>query len=479
MVAFNVLETQFQMFITSRLYLDDEYVAMIRSYFIQYTQQAIPEFCDTLIQHLESVKKSIDERTQHKRKYDSWVNERQMQTIEEKVDMSKPLDASLVDTESSGTESKEQDTSSKSGNDAHTDDADIRPIYDEEPMAEERKVASAKPHHKIASSNSRNSSKNMSRFSPNDMVHNHYLEEAKKKTQERRNGGAKSGEGRGLRKRVVLPTSFTTGPRYMMQNYQDAMDLCRAYGNPDLFITFTSKTKWLEISEMMAFVPGQISHDRQEVGTQFFKMKLTDMLDDLKKCCYKCGKKTRKLYQMIFSIKSVNFSGDQKDILIQNYNLMIEIKKNDCTCSCILGKSEDEYLKERAILAPWNDDADAINAYMFKMLPCEFVTYNSADKVCKASTETLDQEHLYLIEFLNSLNFQGKKPHAMNLKKELPIMLLRNVNPIQGLCNGTRLIITDLGQFVIRAKILTGLNMGETVLILRITLTSTQTQWPS
>nr|GEW76295.1 hypothetical protein [Tanacetum cinerariifolium] len=94
-----------------------------------YTQQSILEFRDTLIQHLESVKKSIDERVQLKRKYDSWVNKRQMQTTEEKVDMSKALDASSVDTESSRTESKEQDTNSRSGNDAHDDDADIRPIY--------------------------------------------------------------------------------------------------------------------------------------------------------------------------------------------------------------------------------------------------------------------------------------------------------------------------------------------------------------
>ncbi|GKE45738.1 hypothetical protein Tco_1473022 [Tanacetum coccineum] len=37
----------------------------------------------------------------------------------------------------------------------------------------------------IASSESRNSSKNMPRFSSNDMVHNHYLDEARKKTQKR------------------------------------------------------------------------------------------------------------------------------------------------------------------------------------------------------------------------------------------------------------------------------------------------------
>nr|GEW43925.1 integrase, catalytic region, zinc finger, CCHC-type, peptidase aspartic, catalytic [Tanacetum cinerariifolium] len=141
MAAFNELKTQFQMFITNRDCLNDEYVAMTRSYFIQYTGHAILEFHDTLIQHLESVKKSIDERVQLKREYDSWVNERQMQTTEEKVDTSQALDASSVDTESSMTESKEQDISSRAGNDAHADDADIRPIYDEEPMAEVQTTA--------------------------------------------------------------------------------------------------------------------------------------------------------------------------------------------------------------------------------------------------------------------------------------------------------------------------------------------------
>ncbi|GJY52899.1 hypothetical protein Tco_0444563, partial [Tanacetum coccineum] len=124
------------MFIKSRIYQDDEYVVITRNYFLQYTQLEIPEFLNTLIQHMKSIKKSIDERARHKREYDSWVNERKMQTTEEKVDRSKALDASLVDTENSGTESKEQDTCSRSGNDAHADDADIKPIYDEELMAE-------------------------------------------------------------------------------------------------------------------------------------------------------------------------------------------------------------------------------------------------------------------------------------------------------------------------------------------------------
>ncbi|GJT03238.1 retrovirus-related pol polyprotein from transposon TNT 1-94 [Tanacetum coccineum] len=59
------------------------------------------------------------------------MNERQIQTTEDKVDTGKAVDASLVNIESIGTESKEQDTSSRSGNDAHANDADIIPIYDE------------------------------------------------------------------------------------------------------------------------------------------------------------------------------------------------------------------------------------------------------------------------------------------------------------------------------------------------------------
>ncbi|GJW76909.1 hypothetical protein Tco_0138591 [Tanacetum coccineum] len=58
-------------------------------------------------------------------------------TTRKKTDTSNALDAldaSSVIIESNGTESKEQDTSSRSGNDAHVDDAEIRPIYDEEPM---------------------------------------------------------------------------------------------------------------------------------------------------------------------------------------------------------------------------------------------------------------------------------------------------------------------------------------------------------
>nr|GEU77147.1 hypothetical protein [Tanacetum cinerariifolium] len=136
MASFKVLKTQFQMFIKSHIYLDDEYGIMRRKYFIKYTQLKVLEFGDTLIQHIDYVKMSIKKRALHKREYDSRVNERQMQTTDEKVDTSKALDSSLVDIKSNRIESKKQDTSSKSSNDIDADDAYIRPIYDEEPMSE-------------------------------------------------------------------------------------------------------------------------------------------------------------------------------------------------------------------------------------------------------------------------------------------------------------------------------------------------------
>ncbi|GJR42676.1 hypothetical protein Tco_1310779 [Tanacetum coccineum] len=136
MAAFKVLETQFQMFIKSQIYLDDEYVIMTRKYFLEYTQLKIQEFLNTLIQHMESVKKSINEIEVHQRKYDNIVDERQMQTTEEKVDTNKALDTSLAITECSRTNMEKQDRSSRLENDADADDAYIKPVYDEEPMAE-------------------------------------------------------------------------------------------------------------------------------------------------------------------------------------------------------------------------------------------------------------------------------------------------------------------------------------------------------
>ncbi|GKB19048.1 hypothetical protein Tco_0852971, partial [Tanacetum coccineum] len=77
-----------------------------------------------------------DERAKHKREYDKRMNDRMMQSKEGNVDSSKALDAGLVVTESNETESERHVLSSRSGNDTHTDDADINSVNDKQPMAE-------------------------------------------------------------------------------------------------------------------------------------------------------------------------------------------------------------------------------------------------------------------------------------------------------------------------------------------------------
>nr|GFA64252.1 hypothetical protein [Tanacetum cinerariifolium] len=108
---------------------------MTDMYFVAYTGIEVKHFRDTLLQHMGNVKKSVFERARHQKQYDRRVNKRLMQTQKSKIDMGKAVNDDLVVTESSGTESEVQDDNSRSGNDTDANDADIRPIYDEEPMA--------------------------------------------------------------------------------------------------------------------------------------------------------------------------------------------------------------------------------------------------------------------------------------------------------------------------------------------------------
>lgn len=52
-------------------------------------------------------------------------------------------------------------------------------------------------------------------------------------------------------RRIVLPPSFTGGKRYMFNNCQDAMAICKSFGYPDLFITVTCNSNWREIQDFV------------------------------------------------------------------------------------------------------------------------------------------------------------------------------------------------------------------------------------
>ena len=86
-----------------------------------------------------------------------------------------------------------------------------------------------------------------------------------------------------------------------------------------------------------------------------------------------------------------------------------------------------------------------------------------------------DENSIYPVEFLNEYQSNNLPQHKLKLKKNAVIMLLRNINTSQGLCNGTKLIISEFKKHVIEAKNITGKNVGTKVYILRITFQTDHT----
>ncbi|XP_076950681.1 uncharacterized protein LOC143623726 [Bidens hawaiensis] len=81
--------------------------------------------------------------------------------------------------------------------------------------------------------------------------------------------------------RIILPSSFTGGARYMMQNYLDAMTLCKWYGYPDFFITVTCNPKWAEVQRFLKDTTLN-ADDRPDILCRMFKIKLDSLIKDLK-----------------------------------------------------------------------------------------------------------------------------------------------------------------------------------------------------
>ncbi|KAG6646090.1 hypothetical protein CIPAW_08G169300 [Carya illinoinensis] len=119
-------------------------------------------------------------------------------------------------------------------------------------------------------------------------------------------------------------------------------------------------------------------------------------------------------------------------------------------------------MMNRAILAPKNSYVDEINNLLIQRFPGEMKQYYSFDETIDAS------EQAVMEDFLNTLTPNGFPPHQLLLKQNCPIMLLRNINPSEGLCNGTRLICRNFDHNVIHAEIAIGHQSGKKVFIPRI-----------
>ena len=89
--------------------------------------------------------------------------------------------------------------------------------------------------------------------------------------------------------------------------------------------------------------------------------------------------------------------------------------------------------ENRAILAPKNEMVNEINNLMMDCFEGEEIVYRSFDSAVEEKSQGFQED------FCNTLTPGGFPPHLLRLKVGCPVMLLRNLDPSQGMCNGTRL----------------------------------------
>ncbi|XP_061349668.1 uncharacterized protein LOC133294913 [Gastrolobium bilobum] len=136
------------------------------------------------------------------------------------------------------------------------------------------------------------------------------------------------------------------------------------------------------------------------------------------------------------------------------------------------------FFKERAILTPRLADVSILNERLMSLIPGEEKTYLSSDNVLKQDANSQLEDNEFSPDILNTFSCSGLPEHKLTLKVNVPVMLLRNIDQSRGLCNGTRLLISRLGSHVVEATVLTGSNIGESVLIPRMTMSPSNHTFP-
>lgn len=80
-------------------------------------------------------------------------------------------------------------------------------------------------------------------------------------------------------KRVVLPSTFIGGDRYIHQQQMDALALYQRLGRPHIFATATTNPNWPEITNNLK--PGQTALDQPDLVSRVFKLKKDQLIREL------------------------------------------------------------------------------------------------------------------------------------------------------------------------------------------------------
>ena len=78
---------------------------------------------------------------------------------------------------------------------------------------------------------------------------------------------------------------------------------------------------------------------------------------------------------------------------------------------------------DRCILCPLNESTNEMNEQLIEKLPGEEIISYSADS--SSGTNNFEE---FPIEFLNRFDYPGFPKHALKLKQNMILMLMRNIN---------------------------------------------------
>lgn len=122
------------------------------------------------------------------------------------------------------------------------------------------------------------------------------------------------------------------------------------------------------------------------------------------------------------------------------------------------------YYSERMLITPLNKTVRQVNRILGDQVGGETLIAESLDLVDDETFEPVGSE------YLNSMRFPNFPDHKILLRRGLPIILLRNLNVANGLCNGTRLLIIDFKAQVLNCIIVSGPRQGQVVMLPKIRL---------
>ena len=140
---------------------------------------------------------------------------------------------------------------------------------------------------------------------------------------------------------------------------------------------------------------------------------------------------------------------------------------------------QPQLLYKTAILTTRNDTMDELNNLILNAMPGHATVLCSADVVEENNSED-NEVYQVTSEYLQTLNPSNLPPARLSIKVGCIVMLIRNMNPKAGLCNGTRLVVKEIGQYVLKVLVLKDVDDGveQIEFIPRITLLSQDEQYP-